>query len=432
MKNSEAHSRLWTGAQSQANKRAGARQSARVLSEFAKPTLAEEQCYGGSVRATYQAQLLAEYLYAQYDTPVLITAGLGTILAFSHQPHELTDESRRQGILLNDPPEIPEWISKYLDPQQDLIRSPGNEELQALPRTVITIRHRTYPVGYVIAIDPDARIPSDWPLQNERALTAVGVEIELSRSRSLQIQLAVRAVLSPDSATRRIGIDSLSSLRAFDEAQYIRVIVSEVSDNSWHKAWDGSQGGDATWAEAEGRFVMILTEGERTPLAEVGRYSAFLQRGGSSPIAYHGIGGRVRGLSEAAQSYREALAALRVAKISRDGSRVAHWDHLGAWRSLAALDKDLALATIDPRIKRLVESEREANITVLREYLERQGEVDRIATDLHLHRSTVYSRLKSIENKYELDLGKPEDRLTAIVGLRLAQLFLPTDQDLVD
>jgi len=375
-----------------------------------------------------KAQALAEMLYAQFGTPVVITTGPGSsILGYSDQPAERIDALRREAILMNNPADLPQSSIPYLDPSKGLIRAPANEELHSLGRTVITIRHRGYPVGYVFAIAPDRRIPSDWSRDNDGVLTTVGLEIELMKSQSDQLQLAVRSALSPEPATHHVGVEGLSAMRTFDSTTRVRVVVSEILESSVnlaHFVWEGSRGGDGTaWAELDGRLVMILDEDKHAPMREVGRLISTLQRRSPSITAIHGIGGVVQGFDELRQSHHEALGALRVAKVLGDRMPVANWDHLGSWRTLLALGRENGLHAIDPRVVHLVEHEGGQHIAVLREYLERNGEVDQIATAMHLHRSTIYSRLRRIESKYGLNLNDMEDRVTTVIGLRLAQLY---------
>jgi hypothetical protein len=371
--------------------------------------------------------LLADLLYAQFDTPVVITVGPGSsILGYSDQPADRIDALRREAVLMNNPAQLPQTTAPHLDPTKGLIRSPANEQFQSLPRTVITIPHRGYAVGYVVAVDPDQRIPPDWHLENERILAAVGLEIELIKSRSLQVQVAVQSILSREAATHRIGVESLSSMRAFEDTTRIRVLVCDLRDSSAdisRLVGEGSTGGEGAWAEVDDRLVMVIDEDKCTSMKEIGRLTSIVQRSNPSPSAVYGIGGEVRGLDAVRQSYEEALGALRVARTVRDRSPIANWDRLGSWRTLASLGRENGLRSLDPRVARLVAGERDENVAVLREYLERNGEVEQIAADLHLHRSTIYGRLRRVEEKYGLDLNDTEDRLTTVIGLRLAQLY---------
>lgn len=376
------------------------------------------------MRASSQAQLIADLLYSQYETPILVTAGLGTILAFSHQPSESSDSIRRAGILLNNPSRVPEWLQKYLDPEIGLVRAPENKEVGALPRTIITIPYKGHAIGYIFALDPDQKIPSDWHIVNARLLASAGLEIELQKSRASQSQQAVRLALSPDPAIRSVGVDSLRFMRAFESASRIRVLVSEFADDSASHLtrimWDGPPAGEGAWAEIDDRLVIVVNEDERTSEEELDRLSIILKQSSSPPVVFFGVGGEVDGLEAARQSYTEALGALRVGKSLNDRPTTSRWDNLGSWRSLATLG---GLRTLDPRVAHLVTHERAEMVEVLREYLNRNGEVDKIAADFHMHRSTVYSRLKRIESKYGLNLNSAEDRLTITIGLRLVQLY---------
>jgi hypothetical protein len=380
------------------------------------------------VRTPTKAQVLAELMYAEFETPVVVTTGPGSsILGYSDQPAERIDALRREAILMNNPIDLPQSSTPYLDPEKGLIRAPANEALHSLPRTVITITHRGFAVGYVFAVDPDQRIPSDWHLDNAGTLEAVGLEIELMKARSDQLQLTVRSVLSAEPAIHHVGVESLRAMRSFEDTVKVRVVVSDLLDSSAslaHFVWEGSQGGaGAAWAELDHRLVMVLDGDKHAPMKEVGRLIATLHRRSPSISARHGIGGEVIGLDAVRESYHEALGALRVAKTVGERSPIASWDHLGSWRTLLALGRERGLGTVDPRVARLVESEGKDNVAVLREYLERNGEVDRIAAELHLHRSTIYSRLRRVESKFDLDLNDTEDRLSTLVGLRLAQLY---------
>jgi hypothetical protein len=379
------------------------------------------------VTTASKAQNLAQQLYARFKTPVVITTGPGSsILGYSDQPADRIDDLRREAILMNNPADLPQSSTPFLDPTEGLVRAPGNEALQSLPRTVITILHRGFPVGWVTAVDPDHSIPADWHLDNADTLASVGLEIELMKSRSDQAQLAVRSALSPESATHRVGVESLRSMRTFENTARVRVVVSELvsgSTNLAHFVWEGSRGEGAAWAELDERLVMVLDEDQHTPMREVGRLISTLQRRSPSTPVIHGIGGQVDGFDQLRQSYHEALGALRVSRTHSDRSPIANWDHLGSWRTLLALGRDRGLRTIDPRIGLLIAGEDEQQLAVLREYLEHPGEVDRIASELHLHRSTIYSRLRRIESRYELNLNDTEDRMTTVVGMRLAQLY---------
>ncbi|MFD0853362.1 helix-turn-helix domain-containing protein, partial [Actinomadura adrarensis] len=60
-------------------------------------------------------------------------------------------------------------------------------------------------------------------------------------------------------------------------------------------------------------------------------------------------------------------------------------------------------------------------------FLDHAGSSPATAAALHIHRTSLYYRLRQIEEITGLDLGNGEDRLTLHLGLRLLSL-LPADQ----
>ena len=58
----------------------------------------------------------------------------------------------------------------------------------------------------------------------------------------------------------------------------------------------------------------------------------------------------------------------------------------------------------------------------LETYLDHAGDVKRTAAELWLHRTSLYYRLRRIEEVAGVDLNRGEDRLLCHVALRLARL----------
>ncbi|MCX6466323.1 MAG: helix-turn-helix domain-containing protein, partial [Pseudonocardiales bacterium] len=156
-------------------------------------------------------------------------------------------------------------------------------------------------------------------------------------------------------------------------------------------------------------------------------------RAGRFPFAYNGraLGRDARvavgvgaGVEPAAawQSARQAEVALRAAR--RDPGGVALWERLGELAVLLCLPDDLppddpaaralrALAAHDPG-GRLRET--------LAVYLDEAGSAPRTAKALTLHRTSLYHRLRRIEEITGMDLSDGRDRLVLHLGLRLASV----------
>jgi sugar diacid utilization regulator len=135
--------------------------------------------------------------------------------------------------------------------------------------------------------------------------------------------------------------------------------------------------------------------------------------------AHVGEGDAVTELSEARSSFRRALAALRVAQDR--GDDLARWDDMRAYRLLTALPPT-AFDDVPAGMRRLLDGGYEQLVLTLETYLDHAGDVKSTAAELWLHRTSLYYRLRRIEEVAGVDLNRGEDRLLCHVALRLARL----------
>lgn len=142
-------------------------------------------------------------------------------------------------------------------------------------------------------------------------------------------------------------------------------------------------------------------------------------RGGDGVAAHVGEGDAVADLAAAPGSYRRALAALRVATDL--GQDVARWDELRAYRLLTALPAS-AFDDVPAGLRLLLDGGHEQLVKTLETYLDHAGDVKSTAAELWLHRTSLYYRLRRIEEIAGVDLSRGEDRLLCHVALRLARL----------
>jgi hypothetical protein len=124
-----------------------------------------------------------------------------------------------------------------------------------------------------------------------------------------------------------------------------------------------------------------------------------------------GVGDAFGDLQDAPRSHRRAQAALGPSGVMR-------WDDLRAQRLLSALPPT-ALGDLPARVRSLLEHEQLA--LTLETYLDHAGDVKQTAAELWLHRTSLYYRLRRIEEITGVDLNRGEDRLLCHVALRLAQ-----------
>lgn len=365
-------------------------------------------------------QALVDNVFAAFGAPATIVDVRGRLLALSHQPDDQIDQIRRD-VVLHRPvvAGVNTHFLRHLQKIDRFGRIPGHEELGILPRTILALRSQRTVVGHLYLIDPECRVThlSLAPFADE--ILAVESELELewyARARSVGV---LDGLLTGDRATRRSAALLLGP-EGPDHRSGHTVVALDSSEGT-------AQVSHATWSRLfRGAFVWGMV-GDRPVSIVQGNAQGVLQRVNAAPGAgvaslVVGVGGRVGTLEDVHHSYQQALLALQFARSRATESRVAQWDALGAWRTLLLLDLEEALASIDDRVQRMIRNEDLQVLQMVLRYLERGSEAATIAADFHLHRTTVYSRLRRLQTRYGLSWDDPDDRLMSIIGVRIGLL----------
>lgn len=140
-----------------------------------------------------------------------------------------------------------------------------------------------------------------------------------------------------------------------------------------------------------------------------------------------GIGGRQNGVADAWTSHEQALVAARAARRMPHLKGIGDWEELGEFAVLLQLPDRFLNETLLPRPLRAL---REATggqrlEETLRCFLEHAGSIPRTAEALQIHRTSLYYRLRQIQEATGLDLDSGADRLTLHLGLRIQELLAP-------
>ncbi|OEV05516.1 PucR family transcriptional regulator [Streptomyces oceani] len=154
-----------------------------------------------------------------------------------------------------------------------------------------------------------------------------------------------------------------------------------------------------------------------------------------------GLSAPTRGLGELRTAWRQALAAARVAAADPRHGPVGAWESLGPYRLLVALGgphvgrgaaNEVTATTgaapagsveqdaADPAVRPLL-AHRGLSDTV-ECFLDRAGQAGRTASELGIHRQTLYYRLSRAERLTGLDLHDGEHRLLLHMALKAARL----------
>ncbi len=138
---------------------------------------------------------------------------------------------------------------------------------------------------------------------------------------------------------------------------------------------------------------------------------------GLGPAA--GVSAPRSGLAELDAAWREASAAARAARAEARLGPVAQWTSIGPFRLLTALPPR---AADDPAVRVLLSAAHRELARTAEVYLDRAGQAGRTASELGIHRQTLYYRLSRVEQLTGLDLDDGEDRLLLHMALKAHRL----------
>jgi sugar diacid utilization regulator len=168
-------------------------------------------------------------------------------------------------------------------------------------------------------------------------------------------------------------------------------------------------------------LAVLLPDGRSDePERETSRFISVLAKAGSVWVA--GISEPHVRLGSAPLAYRQALLAARVASLTQPTSGVCSWDSLGAYTTLVQLPPDSIEQALDPRIIPLASEDYRDLLATAEAYLDGACDAARAAAQLHVHRGTVYYRLKQITAISGFDLDDGMDRLALHMAVKLLRM----------
>lgn len=375
---------------------------------------------------SFNAQDLVDECYTKCGAPAVIVDTAARLIAFSVQPREFADEHRLAGLINRNREGIAayDWLVGQVKPGTNFVRTPANSCHKLAPRTIVPLHAHGIAVAYLMAIDPEERVTEDDVNRWQPLLAVVALEIEFERTDSFHRRAVLSALLSTDGQARRQAADALVETYSLDNRHPIRVAVAHIVDDHGGGPtpvrWELTPGSRGVVAAIENNIVAIVPDDHTVVEMFCDRIERIRTFHRHLPAI--GVGGSVLGLDQAYVSYRQAKRALSLSVLRLRTDSVVHWDKLGSWRALLLLQSADALEAIDPRVKKMLAIEDDATVSLVHDYLERGGDVASIATAQHVHRTTIYGRLKRLAGAYGLDWNSADDRATTLIGIRLAGL----------
>ncbi|WP_030691414.1 CdaR family transcriptional regulator [Streptomyces globisporus] len=324
----------------------------------------------------------------------------------------------------------------------------GRDDLGLLPRYVVPLRERGHLLGLLLVVVPEKTLAEHETRAIGRAADAMAAQMYgehiATDTRKADERDLVLELVGTDVAARTTARRRGRELGLLGAAEHVLVTVvglgcaTELVRQSEAALWGALEGFRQT-RSAQGLIAIgkeratLLQLRDRPPGPdEVAAQSArildelrtFL---GPSADPVIGIGGRHPSLDDAWTSYEQALVAVRAARRLPTLKSAGDWELLGELAVLLQLPEHALNASLVPKPLRTLSGTHGGDRLrdTLRCFLEHAGSIPRTADALGIHRTSLYYRLRQIQEITGLDLDDGAHRLTLHLGLRIEELLAP-------
>ncbi|MGW4380996.1 PucR family transcriptional regulator [Kitasatospora sp. NPDC004531] len=328
---------------------------------------------------------------------------------------------------------------------------PARDDLGMRPRYCVPVRERGHLLGILMVLVTDRELTPEQLAAIDRAARALAVEMYAQRlaadldeedGRRLVAQLVGSDSTLRCSAHRRLVDDGL--LPEGPHAVVTRVAVAGHRDEPG-RAEVALRAALDPFRQTRAALGLLRVEQERAVLVQVFerepaeeelelqcRSVARSLRTFLDPdtVTLIGVGGRRPRLSEAWISHDQAGVALRAARRLPRLEGIADWEGLGEYAVLLQLPDSALNSSLLPKpLRRLLDGGANGKLEeTLRCFLENAGSVPRTAEILEVHRTSLYYRLRQIQEITGLDLDDGAHRLVLHTGLRVLDLLQEADR----
>ncbi|MEV0595312.1 PucR family transcriptional regulator [Nonomuraea cavernae] len=404
-----------------------------------------------------ELQRIADRLGAALDRPVAIDDTQLRQYVYTYHPSG-NDPAREQAILRRHAgPDILRWITVHRAPERKgAFLLPANPTIgMTCPRWAAVARVGGKAVAYIWVQVDDPELAESRRRRIEAAAASVAEVFQRQRHidelRSLSERESLIRLLSDDTEARVRAVERIADADLFRHEWPAAVAVFLPVSGTGAGLGEAERASLSAALESvrmtlparqtlslvrqnHGLLVMARPDDGATPrhtldqrLAETAREKIELALSATGPFTvWAGVGNACPRLTELVASYREALRGAQVAASLGSMARTVHHTGLGVYSRIAQLVNDQPEEVVlHPGIRLLIDRESVGAplAETLEIFLDNAGDVARSAQRLHLHRASLYGRLRRIEELTGLDLGNGHDRLVAHLELKLARLL---------
>ncbi|MEV5146179.1 helix-turn-helix domain-containing protein [Streptomyces sp. NPDC052727] len=323
---------------------------------------------------------------------------------------------------------------------------PGRDELGLLTRYCVPLRERGELLGLLMVIAPQGSLTHEETDTIARAAPAITAQLRADQLSSdtgeLDMQQTLDILFGTSEGARTAARQQILDSGMLPDDPHAVVTVVQVSRSSeppgqveiaLRAALDPflrtRSASGLLSATADGA-VLLQVSSKPLPALELADQATAVREAlttylDASAAPVLGIGGTHDGLADAWTSRAQALVAARAAR------RLPHLKGVGAWESLGELavllqvpEHALTPSLLPTPLRLLLDSPGSQRLMdTLRCFLEHAGSIPRTTEALQIHRTSLYYRLRQIQEITGLDLDSGGDRLVLHLGLRTRDLL---------
>ncbi|MDF0375570.1 helix-turn-helix domain-containing protein [Streptomyces sp. NPDC000971] len=374
-------------------------------------------------------QELVDEISALLNAPATLeNRDFGLVAFGAHDSDDDTamDPVRTRSILTRrSTPAVRAWFEGF-----GITRATGPVRIPAAPeagvfrdRVCLPVRHRGVVLGYVWLLDADPG-PTDGQLAAAMDVAArIGALLADEERAGTDLSREFGAVIVAVSGWQRdMAVSALrEALGADADGLHVLVCVTPWEGEAPSARTVPSAAALATVPGPGARTLAALVRLRSPEALDPATTAAERLRSVAGPTATAGLAAARRGLTELADAWQEALSAARAASAESRFGPVTDWSAIGPYRLLAALPRTPGTAP-DQAVRTLLAPAHAELARTAEVFLDRAGQASRTASELGIHRQTLYYRLARVQQLTGLDLNDGEDRLLLHMALKAARL----------
>ncbi|GHB65665.1 transcriptional regulator [Streptomyces viridiviolaceus] len=324
----------------------------------------------------------------------------------------------------------------------------GRDDIGLLTRYCVPLRERGHLVGLLMVVAPDGTLAPDETATITQAVPAIAAQMYADQlaagTERTDVQEILLALVDDSQVARASARQRILTEGLLPDAPHVVVSVVQLSPSleppgQLEMALRGSlerfcRSRSATGIMAVTPESAILLQCYTRPVGEselADQATSILETlctyldASTAPVV--GVGGVQDSLADARTSYDEALVAARAARRMPHLKNMASYETLGELAVLLRLPDEALNASLLPKpVRILLNSPVGQRLEdTLRCFLENAGSIPRTAEALGIHRTSLYYRLRQVQEITGLDLDNGGDRLVLHLGLRIRALLEP-------